>query len=96
MKSTKNDHRTRMTKLLIRRAFTELLRQKPIQDISIRELCAVAGINRGTFYLHYKDIYHLRDEIEEEMMADFQQALAPLLETEQDVSPVKITAGIFQ
>lgn len=96
MKPTGNDHRTRVTRMLIRKAFTELLRQKPIQDISIRELCAVAGINRGTFYLHYKDIYDLRDQIEEEMMADFQKALSPLLETEQDVSPVKITTGIFQ
>lgn len=96
MKPTGNDHRTRVTRMLIRKAFTELLRQKPIQDISIRELCAAAGINRGTFYLHYKDIYDLRDQIEEEMMADFQKALSPLLETAQDVSPVKITTGIFQ
>lgn len=86
MKPTGNDHRTRVTRMLIRKAFTELLRQKPIQDISIRELCAAAGINRGTFYLHYKDIYDLRDQIEEEMMADFQKALSPLLETAQDVS----------
>ena len=96
MKPTGNDHRTRVTRMLIRKAFTELRRQKPIQDISIRELCAAAGINRGTFYLHYKDIYDLRDQIEEEMMADFQKALSPLLETAQDVSPVKITTGIFQ
>ena len=43
------DQRTRMTKQLIRKAFMELLREKPIQSISIRELCGLAGINRGTF-----------------------------------------------
>lgn len=44
------DHRVRVTQRLIREAFTGLLKQKPIQSISIKELCEVAGINRGTFY----------------------------------------------
>ena len=42
------DHRTRVTRMLIRRAFMELLKKKPIQSISIKELCETAGINRGT------------------------------------------------
>ena len=52
MKNVTNDRRTRVTRLLIRRAFTELLRRKPIQSITVKELCEEAGINRGTFYLH--------------------------------------------
>ncbi|MFQ8600778.1 MAG: TetR/AcrR family transcriptional regulator [Oscillospiraceae bacterium] len=54
MKTPSKDHRTRVTKMLIRRAFTELLRQKPIQSISIKELCETAGVNRGTFYALYR------------------------------------------
>ena len=76
----KNDQRTRLTKMLIRKAFTSLLSQKPIQSISIKELCAQAGINRGTFYAHYLDIYDLLEQMEQEMMADFQEVLRPLLE----------------
>ena len=53
----KNDQRIRLTKMLIRRAFLDLLRTKPMQGISIKELCTAAGINRGTFYSHYTDIY---------------------------------------
>lgn len=45
----KLDHRSRVTRMLIRRAFTDLLGQKPIESISVKELCAAAGINRGTF-----------------------------------------------
>ncbi|WP_343208733.1 TetR/AcrR family transcriptional regulator [Anaerolentibacter hominis] len=94
---TVTDHRTRVTKLLIRRAFTDLLRQKPIQSISIKELCETAGINRGTFYSHYTDIYDLMTKMESEMMADFQKALEPLLSTEQGtLTPVEITTEIFQ
>ena len=59
MKKLTNDHRTRVTKMLIRKAFTSLLSQKPIQSISVKELCELAGINRGTFYSHYTDIYDL-------------------------------------
>ncbi len=93
----KNDQRTRLTKMLIRKALTSLLSQKPIQSISIKELCEQAGINRGTFYSHYTDIYDLLEKIEEEMMQDFQSALRPLLaSTTDDLTPLKITTGIFE
>ena len=97
MKPKTADHRTRVTKMLIRRAFTDLLRTKPIQSISIKELCAAAGINRGTFYAHYTDIYDLLHQMEEEMLEDFLKALEPLLTADGgSPTPVKITAGIFQ
>ena len=90
------DHRVRVTKTLIRKAFTELLTKKPIQSISIKELCELAGINRGTFYAHYQDIYDLRQKIEDEMYHDVQRTLSPLLDAEPHASQIEITAGIFQ
>ena len=97
MKKFTPDHRTRVTHMLIRGAFTDLLRQKPIQNITIKELCERAGINRGTFYSHYTDIYDLRDNIEDEMTREFQKALEPLLHADQGaLTPVDITAGIFE
>lgn len=91
------DHRIRVTKFLIRKAFTDLLRQKPIQSISVKELCTQAGINRGTFYAHYTDIYDLLEQMEAEMMADFQRSLRPLLELEaQELTSLRITTSVFQ
>ena len=90
-----SDHRTRVTRILIKKAFTDLLKHKPIQSISIKELCENAGINRGTFYLHYQDIYDLLAKMEEDMTADFKEALKPLL-NEQKLTPLAITTGIFQ
>ena len=55
----KEDHRTRLTKMMILNAMTGLLKEKPIQNITVKELCERAEINRGTFYLHYHDIYDL-------------------------------------
>lgn len=33
----------------------------------------IADINRGTFYLHYKDIYDMLDSIEAELIEQFKQ-----------------------
>ena len=97
MKTLPSDHRTRVTKMLIRRAFTDLLRSKPIQSITIRELCERAGINRGTFYCHYTDIYDLLHQMEEEMLEDFNKALEPLLSARgESFHPVDISTEIFQ
>lgn len=82
--------------MLIRRAFTTLLRQKPIQSISVKELCELAEINRGTFYAHYTDIYD-RGTDELEMQTDFAKALEPLLSLDDSqLTPIQVTAGIFQ
>lgn len=94
---TRSDQRTRLTCMLIRQAFTGLLQEKPVQSISVKELCARAGINRGTFYSHYTDIYDLLSQMEEEMMRDFKTALMPLLDSDTaDLTPLKITTGIFK
>ncbi len=91
-----NDHRVRVTRRLIRDAFTQLLTQKPIQSISIKELCERAGVNRGTFYAHYQDIYDLRTAIENEMMRDVQTALKPMLEAQKAPTQLEVTTAVFQ
>jgi AcrR family transcriptional regulator len=55
------DRRKRKTQHAIHSAFAKLLIIKDIKDITIRELCEEADINKSTFYLHYRDIYHCAD-----------------------------------
>lgn len=43
----------------IQRALFSLLRIRRYDDISIKELCYEAGINRSSFYSHYQDINDL-------------------------------------
>ncbi len=91
------DNRTRVTKLLIRQALAELLGQKPPQRISVKELCLAAGINRGTFYSHYTDIYQLLASIEDELLRDIRSSLQPLLDGDAScVAPLDIVTGIFR
>ena len=59
--------------MFIRQALLTLLKEKPLQNITVRELCQAAGINRGTFYTHYRDIYDLMEQIEEELTEEFKK-----------------------
>ena len=61
------DCRVRKTKRQLRLALMQLMSEKNVKDISVRELAAIADINRGTFYIHYKDVYDLLSQLEEEM-----------------------------
>lgn len=47
------NQRVMLTKRLIREALVTLLKEKNLRQISVRELCERAGINRTTFYKHY-------------------------------------------
>ncbi|MCH5212127.1 MAG: TetR/AcrR family transcriptional regulator C-terminal domain-containing protein [Oscillospiraceae bacterium] len=54
------------------RAFTQalfhFLNEKELNKITVKELCDYAEMNRGTFYLHYIDIYDLMDKTEQKMV----------------------------
>lgn len=60
------DLRIERTKKCIRDAFIELRKVKPIEKITVKELAALACINKATFYSHYTDIYDLSEQLENE------------------------------
>ena len=62
----KTDARVRYTRKVIRDAFLDILKEKPVSKITVKEICDQAEINRGTFYKHYRDCYDLLHHIEED------------------------------
>ena len=68
MKNT--DTRVRYTKDILKKSLLELLKNKKIDKITVKELCEKAQINRGTFYLHYSAPNDLLYEIEKDFMAN--------------------------
>ena len=64
------DRRTAYTKMVIKQAFIRFLSQKPLSEITIKEICIEANINRATFYRNYEDLYHLFEEIENELIQE--------------------------
>ena len=71
----KVDRRVRRTKESLRRALEDLLAEKPIQSITVRELADRVDINRGTFYLHYRDVHDLLEQIEEELFEELMEVI---------------------
>lgn len=45
------------TKQALEQAFKKLLLKKPLNKITINEITEECGVNRMTFYYHFKDIY---------------------------------------
>lgn len=72
----KTDARVRYTRMIIKSSFQELLREKPVGKITVKEVCEKAEINRATFYKHYLDCYDLLDKIMEEALERFDAMLA--------------------
>lgn len=64
----KNPERVLLTKQNLKMAFWSLYKSKTINQISIKEITDKAGYNRGTFYIYYQDVYHILNEIEEEIL----------------------------
>lgn len=58
------DARVRYTKKVILDSFYELLQEKPFHKITLKEVCDLSGINRTTFYRHYRDIYDWKEQLE--------------------------------
>jgi AcrR family transcriptional regulator len=67
MEGKREDRRIRRTKRLLIQALTKLMQQKQVNEITVKELTDLADINRGTFYLYYKDIFDMLEKIENEL-----------------------------
>lgn len=63
-----SDARVRYTKTAIKNSFVEILKKKPINKVTVKEICEKAEINRATFYKYYYDAYDLLDKLEKEFL----------------------------
>ncbi len=70
------DRRVVRTRRSIEEAFLALRKKKALERITVRELCDAAGINKSTFYTHYRDIYDLSDAIETQIARDIVGAVS--------------------
>lgn len=67
----KNESKYFNTAAKMDQAFLELLEKKDFSYITVKEICAKAGVNRSTFYLHYETVEDLLSESVEYMNEQF-------------------------
>lgn len=78
------DRRVIYTKKILRSSLMKLLQEKPIGRISVTELCNTAGVNRGTFYSHYRQPEDVMRQIENELIEEIEN----ILNTEFDMHTI--------
>lgn len=62
------NRRVRMTKSMMKEALLELLEKKPLDKITVKDICESADVNRSTFYSYYESIEQLLLEIEDDVL----------------------------
>lgn len=72
----KQDRRVKYTQMVLKEALLELLQDKPIERISVKEICDRADINRSTFYVHYASPKELLDSIKDDMYYEIKSVKA--------------------
>lgn len=64
----KQPETTLKTQQAIKDAFWSLYKQQKIETISVKDITTKAGYNRSTFYVYFKDVYDVLEQIESELM----------------------------
>ncbi len=65
---SKRPHITEATRKNLIDAFWKLYQDKSVDHISVKEITDLAGYNRGTFYLYFKDIYDVLENVERDVL----------------------------
>lgn len=87
MTTDKIDRRQARTKQLLRTALMSLIEEKGAEGITVTDITTRADVNRGTFYLHYRDAQDMLEQIKTEIL----DSLAELMR-EIDVLEVRACA----
>ena len=80
------------TKSDLKGALTRLLKEKDFEAISVSDITREAGVNRGTFYLHYVDKFDMMDKLIDEIL----QNILSLLKEGQPKNKQEAFPGIVK
>ncbi len=72
----------------IKKSFIKLLNERPISQITVKEIVEDCGVNRNSFYYHFQDIPSLLKEIIEELTSNELRSLPEECSIEEKVVSV--------
>lgn len=91
-----SDRRAQRTKRGLQDVLIKLLQTRNLQKISIRELTELADISRGTFYLHYTDIFDLYQAVEDSVVDGITAIVASPSPVKDEDSLEHMIGAIFE
>ena len=74
-----NSKRVQETKQNLQEAFLDILMEKTVEQITIREITERAQLNRTSFYRYYMDVYDLYENIVDTFLERLQKQLSMVL-----------------
>ena len=96
MKQRKADHRSQRTYRLVSSAFTELLLEKPYDEILVQDIFDRAGIGRTTFYAHYIDKEDVLGSMTEQMLEMFTHQIIHSTARQRVVPSLELFQHVYQ
>lgn len=96
MNNAADDRRVRKTKKALRQGLVTLLEKKKLKDITVRELTDQVDLHRGTFYVHYRDIYELYDKMWQEAIQEIQEIFQQYPPEELPEGPAPLFRAIME
>lgn len=87
--------RPQKTKRALKVVLVDLLQTRELQNISIKEITDKADISRGTFYLHFSDIFALYQEIEQDVVDSINDIIQSKVPIQDEDELEKIIGSVF-
>ena len=88
------DRRVKYTKMIIQESIIQLLGEKPINKITVKEICELADINRSTFYKYYTDPHDWLEQAEKECFKISKEVLDEIYISDIEVVLTKFVEAI--
>lgn len=76
---------SQVTKRALAASLIKLLSQKPLDKVTVKDIIEDCGVNRQTFYYHFKDIYDLVDWIFWKWLPNFLRARKRMIRGSRDL-----------
>src|SRR5689334_20337710 len=71
-----DDRRVRRTQAALQCALIEFVQQPALSQITVADVAEQAGVNRSTFYAHYRDVHELAEASCTAMLDDLIESLS--------------------
>lgn len=95
MANVKNNQRAQRTRSAIEQAFFRQAAQLPLQKITVSQIVDDSCISRGTFYLHYRDVYDLAEKICDQSLTELEEDILRCMADEPEPHGFPILQLLF-
>lgn len=95
MANIKNNQRAKRTQSAIEQAFFKQAAQLPLQKITVSQIVDDSCISRGTFYLHYRDVYDLAEKICDRALSELEKDISRCIADNPDPHGFPILRLLF-